>query len=119
MSSHAGRVAVVTGAGRGIGRAVANALAAAGASVAYLDTDAELAAAAAAAAHARGHTSTARQTDVSDEVAVNAAFAAVAEAIGPIGILVNNAGISPKAAPRACMRRRRPSALMNGAACWT
>ena len=96
MSSHAGRVAVVTGAGRGIGRAVADALAAAGASVAYLDTEAELAEAAAAAARERGQAAMAHGVDVGDETAVGAAFAAVAAAFGPVDVLVNNAGISPK-----------------------
>ena len=96
MSSHAGRVAVVTGAGRGIGRAIADALAAAGAATAYLDTDPALAEAAAAAAKERGLAAMAQTMDVADEAAVGAAFAAVEAAFGPVDVLVNNAGISPK-----------------------
>ncbi|MFC7734592.1 SDR family oxidoreductase [Roseomonas sp. GCM10028921] len=99
MSTHAGRVAVVTGAGRGIGRAVADALAAAGASVAYLDADPALAEAAAAAARGRDGAAMARQVDVAGEAGVSAAFAAVAAALGPVDVLVNNAGISPKSGP--------------------
>ncbi|MFC4173992.1 SDR family oxidoreductase [Microvirga sp. GCM10011540] len=96
MSSHAGRVALVTGAGRGIGRAMADAHSAAGAKVAYLDHDPALAEEAAAAAKQRGCEAMALSADVADDQAVAEACRRVSETLGPIEILVNNAGISPK-----------------------
>ena len=96
MSSHRGKVVLVTGAGRGIGQAIADAHAAAGASVAYLDHDQALAEAAAGAARARGATTLAVSADVADEASVKAAVARIADALGPVSVLVNNAGISPK-----------------------
>lgn len=96
MSSHAGHVALITGAGRGIGRAMADAHAAAGARVAYLDHDLALAEEAAAAANARGHEAIALSADVADFDAVAAACRRAAETLGTVDILVNNAGISPK-----------------------
>lgn len=89
--THAGRVALVTGGGRGIGAAVAAGLAARGARVAVLDTDPDLAAETARAVG--GH---AERCDVTDRGAVDRACAAVEAALGPVDLLVNNAGISPK-----------------------
>ncbi len=89
--THAGRVALVTGGGRGIGAAAAAELAARGARVAVLDADAHLAAATARACG--GH---AERCDVADRAAVDRACGAVEAALGPVDILVNNAGISPK-----------------------
>ena len=96
MSSHAGHVALITGAGRGIGRAMADAHAAAGARVAYLDHDPALAEEAAAAAKSQGHEAIALSADVADFDAVAAACQRAAKALGTVDILVNNAGISPK-----------------------
>ncbi|WP_029003277.1 SDR family oxidoreductase [Azorhizobium doebereinerae] len=96
MSSHASRVVLVSGAGRGIGRAMADAHADAGAAVAYLDHDPDLARTAAEAARARGVNAVAVSADVADFDAVAAAVAEAAAALGPIDVLVNNAGISPK-----------------------
>jgi 3-oxoacyl-[acyl-carrier protein] reductase len=96
MSTHTGRIALVTGAGRGIGRAIADAHAAAGARIAYLDHDPDLAAEAAVAARERGHEAVALSADVADYQAVSEACRRAAEALGPIDILINNAGISPK-----------------------
>ncbi|MFG1343576.1 SDR family NAD(P)-dependent oxidoreductase [Xanthobacter autotrophicus DSM 431] len=96
MSTHSSRVVFVTGAGRGIGRAMADAHADAGAAVAYLDHDAALAEEAAAAATARGVKAVGLSADVSDYAAVEAAARAAEAALGPVQVLVNNAGISPK-----------------------
>lgn len=96
MSSHQGRVVVVTGGGRGIGRAIADAHAAAGAAVAYLDHGASLADSAAADARMRGLKAIGVAADVANFKEVETAMKRVAEALGPIDVLINNAGISPK-----------------------
>lgn len=87
-----GKVAAVTGAGRGIGRAVARRLAAGGAAVGVIDVDAEAAAGVAAEIVARGARAHAATADVGDREQVERAFADVAAALGPVTILVNNAG---------------------------
>ena len=87
------KVAVVAGGARGIGRAAAMALAGAGATVAILDRDA---AAADAAAQAIGTIAAAASThiaDVTDEAALERAFATVAQHHGGVDVLVNSAGI--------------------------
>ena len=89
-ATHAGRVAIVTGAGRGIGAAIAAELAARGARVAALEADPVLAQEAGAIL-----------CDVADRTAVDAACARVEAEFGPVDILVNNAGISPKHDGRA------------------
>jgi len=85
-----GRVALVTGAGRGIGRASALALAEAGAEViAVSRTEAEVAAVA-AAIEASGGTARAVVCDVTDTAALNREF----EDLDRLDILLNNAGTS-------------------------
>ena len=89
------RVALVTGASRGIGGAVARALAAAGADVAvnYRDrqTDAE---AVAGDVRATGRRALAVQADVASSDAVAGMLRQVEAALGPVDVLVNNAGIA-------------------------
>jgi 3-oxoacyl-[acyl-carrier protein] reductase len=91
-----GRVALVTGGSRGIGRAIALALAEAGANVAvnFLARAAE-AEDVAGQVRAFGRRALAIAADVSDGAAVTAMVGRVAEALGPIDVLVNNAGIGP------------------------
>ena len=86
------KVAMVTGAGRGIGRAIAKELACGqGAHVAVLDRDFEhaLEVAAEIGCGSRGF-----RVDVVDTPAVEACVAEVEKSLGPIEILVNNAGIT-------------------------
>lgn len=83
-----GKVALVTGAGRGIGRGIAATLAAAGASVVVADVDAASARDVAASIGGRGI-----QLDVANEAAVDAAVADVVQCAGGLDIAVNNAGI--------------------------
>lgn len=94
MADLTGRVAVVTGAARGIGAATASRLAADGAAVAVLDLDPDAAAPAVAAITSAGGRAIAVGADVSDEAAVNAAFERVAGELGPVGVLINNAGVT-------------------------
>ena len=99
MSSHAvdldGRVAVVTGGTRGIGRAIIETLADAGADVVPVSrTDADVADAA-DAVEERGGATLEQPTDVADHDAVAALFDRVAEELGSVDVLVNNAGINP------------------------
>ncbi len=87
------RVALVTGAGRGIGRAIAARLARDGYAVAVnYRSSAEAAQSLVDEITAAGGTARAFAGDVSREDDVKALFAAVKEAMGPVEVLVNNAG---------------------------
>ena len=87
-----GLVAVVTGGSRGIGRGIAESLADGGAIVAVVDLDADVAAASAAQLLGQGHGGFA--CDVSDSEQVNSCLAEIEQQLGPVSILVNNAGIT-------------------------
>jgi NAD(P)-dependent dehydrogenase (short-subunit alcohol dehydrogenase family) len=88
-----GRVALVTGAGRGIGAAVAAGLAGAGAMVALVDLDGAAAATRAREIEAAGGRAVAFAADVADAAAVDRAVDALVERAGRLDVLVNNAGV--------------------------
>lgn len=94
MGELTGKVALVTGGGRGIGRAVALALAGAGAAVAVTGRNSGSLEETVAAIGAAGGRAIALPGDTGDPEAVRAAFAATRAAFGPVGILVVNAGIT-------------------------
>ncbi|HZL63663.1 MAG TPA: 3-oxoacyl-[acyl-carrier-protein] reductase [Thermoleophilia bacterium] len=90
-----GSVALVTGAGRGIGREIALALAAAGADVAVNDFADEAACAAVVGEIEKlGRRGLVVMGDVSDEQQVNAMVDRAEADLGPLGVVVNNAGIT-------------------------
>jgi 3-hydroxybutyrate dehydrogenase len=93
----ADRVALITGGGRGIGRAIALAFAREGAHVAVTARTAAQVEAVAAEARALGRKAVAVSCDVGDRAQVEAAVRVAAETLGPVQILVNNAGIAASA----------------------
>jgi len=88
-----GRVAVVTGAGRGLGAAIAEELAARGAAVVVADRSEEHAQASAARLRSAGGRATPLVADVSDPGQVTALFDATLREHGRLDVLVNNAGV--------------------------
>lgn len=89
-----GRIALVTGAGRGLGAAMAEALAQAGAHVIVNDIDADYAERERTRLSESGLSAEAMAFDVSDDSGVASAIHAIDAAHGRLDILVNNAGIS-------------------------
>jgi NAD(P)-dependent dehydrogenase (short-subunit alcohol dehydrogenase family) len=87
-----GRIAVVTGGGRGIGAATAKLLAQGGARVVVSARTAAQLATVVDEIRAAGGEAEAVVCDVSDDEQVAALFAATAERFGPVDILINNAG---------------------------
>jgi NAD(P)-dependent dehydrogenase (short-subunit alcohol dehydrogenase family) len=89
---HAGRVALVTGGGRGIGAATARLLAKEGAAVAVAARSEQEVAAVARGISEAGGTALPLVLDVSDEDSVASGFEQTFAELGPVTILVNNAG---------------------------
>ncbi len=87
------RMAVVTGAGSGIGRAVALGLAARGAKIAALDLNAASAKETADLISKSGGRAEAYECDTSAAAQLDRAVSAAVQALGPLEIMVNNAGI--------------------------
>ncbi len=90
-----GKVAIVTGAGSGIGRGVALRLAEDHAAISVWDLNGEGAAETVRQIEAAGGKAIAITVDCSDKAAIKAAADETRAKLGPIAILVNNAGISP------------------------
>ncbi len=88
--SLAGKVVFITGAARGIGRATAAALVAQGARVVIADLDADLAQTTAAQLGCRS-----LALDVTDHGAFTAALDEAERDVGPLDVLINNAGVMP------------------------
>jgi NAD(P)-dependent dehydrogenase (short-subunit alcohol dehydrogenase family) len=95
----AGRVAIVTGGGRGIGRLVAEALAGAGAAVAVTARSEDQLAETVASITGRAGTAIALPGDVSDPDSVTDVVHQVERRLGPVDLLINNAGISGPVGP--------------------
>ncbi|MFJ9629385.1 SDR family NAD(P)-dependent oxidoreductase [Streptomyces sp. NPDC101175] len=93
LEEHQGKVAFITGGGRGFGKAFGAALSARGAHVVLADVDGAAARSAAAELAAAGGSVTGVECDVADEVAVEAALDEVVARHGGLDILVNNAGL--------------------------
>lgn len=91
--SLAGSTALVTGAGRGIGRVLARALAAAGAAVGLVARSGDQLAESVELIEEVGGVAAAAAADVTDGDALSAAIDALRRQLGPVDLLVNNAGI--------------------------
>jgi 2-hydroxycyclohexanecarboxyl-CoA dehydrogenase len=116
---HEGRVALVTGGGRGIGAATARLLARQGAAVALAARTEEEVVSVAAQIGARGGKALPLVVDVTDDASVASGFERVRSELGPVTILVNNAGTPgvplPVAATKPASWRRVLEANVTGA----
>ena len=92
--SNTQKVAVVTGGASGIGKACSQFLARDGASVAIWDMNLEAAESVAAGINSQGGKAIACKVNVADRPNVTEAVATVHEQLGPVSIIVNNAGIN-------------------------
>ena len=97
-----GKIAIVTGAGRGIGRAIATALADTGAAVAILERDAGTGGAVVDDIEARGGRALVVTGDVRDRSACEAVVQSAVERFGGVDVLVNNAQQVPTGPLDAC-----------------
>jgi NAD(P)-dependent dehydrogenase (short-subunit alcohol dehydrogenase family) len=89
-----GKTAIVTGGGSGIGAAIAETFARQGARVAILDLEDAKAAEVVARITGAGGAAAAFRCDVTNAAEIAATFDAIEAQLGPLGILVNNAGIA-------------------------
>ena len=104
---HAGKVALVTGAGAGIGREIARWLARAGAAVAVNDIRGERAEAVVAEIEDEGGTALAVPADCRDDAAVDAMVSDVVGGLGGLDIAINNIGMIPSGrGPRPFVKYR-------------
>ena len=92
--SISGRTALITGAASGMGRATAQLFADEGAQVAVIDRDNDGVAAVVAEIAAAGGVARGYVLDVSDAAAIERTVSAIRSELGPIDILINNAGMS-------------------------
>ena len=92
MQRFDGKTVIVTGGGGGIGGATCRRFASEGAQVAVFDMNLEAAEKVAADIRATGGRATAFACNITDRAQVDAAVAAVEAQLGPIAVLVNNAG---------------------------
>lgn len=95
-----GKVVLVTGAGSGIGRAMASAFGRQGALLGLLDAAAEPVQETLRALRDEGADGVAVVGDVRDEPSVDAAVEAVRERLGPVDVVVNNAGTGGRDSPK-------------------
>jgi len=103
-----GRIALVTGAGRGIGRAIAEALAAAGCQVVAAGrTSDELQAVVDKITEANGR-AVALQVDLSDRDQTRRLLERATQQAGPVDVLVNNAGVGSGGDPRPIVEFQDP-----------
>jgi 2-deoxy-D-gluconate 3-dehydrogenase len=89
-----GRVALITGGNGGIGRSIALGLAGAGAAVAIFGRNKAKNAGVLEELQAAGAPAVALEVDVTDRASLEPAFRKVEDQLGPVGVLVNNAGIA-------------------------
>ena len=100
MQGLSGRVALVTGAGRGIGRAICQAYGAAGAKVAAVARSTDELESIVGDIREAGGTAEAFTADLSDPAVPETLLASVNESLGPVEVLVNNAGVGSSSDPK-------------------
>ena len=105
---HAGRVALVTGAGAGMGREIARWMARAGAAVAVNDVRAEHANRVVAEIESEGGVATAVVADCRDDAQVDAMVAETVARLGGLDFAVNNIGMLPAGRFRLRIRASSP-----------